>query len=174
MRKQIMVLAIAVILTAAIVLIAVMAGSHISTERRSETYSNTNSSTFTNNDIINSNGTTLVPAKTINDPMPDANSIKIPGFEKITLVGGQSKQKVSLYNPEENSCFFLVSLRLPDGTEFYRSNLIALGDSIKEIQLERVLSPGVYENSLMQYSCFSVDDLSAMNGANVKFLLEVK
>ena len=90
-------------------------------------------------------------------------SIAIPGYDKLTFQAGALTQYVPLENPSENECYFVISIVLPDGTEIYKSGMVAPG-------------AGVYENTILKYSCWNVGDdgeLSEVNGANTLFTLEV-
>ncbi len=39
-------------------------------------------------------------------------NISIPGYESLNFIAGSSKQSVDFYNPEENTCYFKISLLL--------------------------------------------------------------
>ena len=104
---------------------------------------------------------------------PSSGSTAIPGFDTINMRAGTLDQTAKLYNPAENTCYFLVSIILPDGKEIYRSNMIAPGEVISRIRLSSALDAGTYEGAALLYSCFSMSDLHPMNGATVKFTLEV-
>ena len=97
----------------------------------------------------------------------------IPGFDTIRMKAGTLDQAAKLYNPAENSCYFLISIILPNGKEIYRSNMIAPGETVSSIRLMSALDTGTYESAALLYSCFSLGDLRPMNGATVKFTLEV-
>lgn len=99
--------------------------------------------------------------------------ISIPGFEYLTMVADQSSQNIQLYNPKDNPCYFVITLVLSDGTEIYRSDMLAPGNELTNIMLTRPLSEGVYENALLRYTCYSLEDLLLMNGATIKLNLEV-
>ena len=99
--------------------------------------------------------------------------ISIPGFEYLTMVADQSSQNIQLYNPEDNPCYFVITLMLSDGTEIYRSDMLAPGNELTSIMLTRPLSEGIYEDVLLRYTCYSLEDLLLMNGATIKLNLEV-
>jgi len=104
---------------------------------------------------------------------PANGSIAIPGYDTIRMKAGSQEQTVRLYNPADNSCYFLISIALPDGKEICRTDLIAPGDTVTQIRLFSELAPGTYKEATLIYSCFSKDDLHQMNGATVKTTLEV-
>ena len=81
---------------------------------------------------------------------------------------------MNLYNPEVNGCYFVMSLLLPDGTEIWKSKMIAPGKGLYEITLSQTVSAGTYENSILKYECYKMDDsLTLLNGSEVKLTLEV-
>lgn len=103
-------------------------------------------------------------------------SIAIPGYDKLTFKAEESIQYVSLENPAQNDCSFIISIALPDGTELYKSGLIAPGTVIDLLRLKNTPAAGVYENATLSYSCWSVDadgEMAEINGANTFFTLEV-
>ena len=101
------------------------------------------------------------------------NYISIPGFESIIMKAGALQQNVMLYNPAENQCYFQIKLLLPDGKEFYSSDLIAPGEIVNDIVIDAELVSGRYSNAIMIYSCFDLESLKSLNGATIKFTLEV-
>jgi len=106
-------------------------------------------------------------------PVKNTNSITIPGFEALTIKARKTTQSVELYNPERNQCYFEISICLPEGTELFRSGLLAPGKSINTIELSHALEPGIYPDAIIKYSCFALDTLELLNGADVTFILEV-
>lgn len=102
-----------------------------------------------------------------------SDTTAIPGYDTIRMKAGTLDQITRLYNPAENSCYFMVSIILPDGKELYRSNMIAPGETVTKIRLSSALEAGTYKEAALLYSCFSLGDLHPMNGATVKFTLEV-
>lgn len=96
-------------------------------------------------------------------------SISIPGTSGIYLKANQTKQTVDFYNPEENQCYFIISLYLSDGTLIYKSDYIEPGEKITDIELLQTLKKGVYKNCILDYSCFTLNDnKSRLNGSTVK------
>ena len=71
---------------------------------------------------------------------------------------------------------FIPEEAVPDGTEIYKSGMVAPGAVIDCLRLRAVPVAGVYENTILKYSCWNVGDdgeLSEVNGANTLFTLEV-
>ena len=114
------------------------------------------------------------------DALPDrtedtpAVGIKIPGYPSITIPANQQDVTVALLNPEGNPCYFTFELALKDTDEvLYTSRLVPPGQVIANITLSRSLSAGEY-NAVIRISTTSLEDGSAMNGANVETLLIVQ
>ena len=104
-----------------------------------------------------------------------ADSIAIPGYEGITLKADSLEQTVSLKNPEQNSCYFVITLSLEDGTMLWQSDDIKPGETSSPIVLNQPLEKGTYPNAVLQYSCFKMDnEKTPLNGAETKLTLRVK
>ena len=112
-----------------------------------------------------------LPDKTDDAP---AAGIKIPGYPSITLPKNQKTVNVALVNPEGNPCYFTFEIVLKEtGESLYKSKLVPPGKAITEITMARALSAGQYEATI-KISTISLEDGSAMNGANVETVLIVK
>ena len=114
--------------------------------------------------------------QTLPDKTPDAPAvgIKIPGYPSITLPANQESVNVALLNPEGNPCYFTFELVLKEsGESLYKSKLVPPGQAITEITMSRALSAGEY-NATIKITTTSLEDGSAMNGANVETVLNVK
>lgn len=101
-----------------------------------------------------------------------SGGIAIPGYEEIRLKADQTTQSVSFYNPDDNNCYFVISLFIGN-TELYTSEMIAPGGEITEIELIQPLSHGVYYEGIIRYSCYDLDTMEKLNGADVVTRLEV-
>lgn len=113
-------------------------------------------------------------------PLPDktddapAVGIKIPGYPSITLPKDQKTVNVALLNPEGNPCYFTFEIVLKDtGETLYKSKLVPPGKAITEITMTKALSAGQYDATI-KITTTSLEDGSAMNGANVETVLIVK
>ena len=100
--------------------------------------------------------------------------IQIPGFEEMILKAGQQAQSVILQNPEANSCYMVFTILLPDGKQIYKSGMLGPGSKVDTIYLDVIPDPGVYESAVLRYDCYTLEDCKPMNGAEIKFRLEVK
>ena len=102
-----------------------------------------------------------------------SDSISIPGFDKLTILSGKKVVGCEIFNPSRNPCYFVAVISLEDGTELYRSGLIAPGKGIYKMTLSQPLSEGTY-NATLTYQCYSLDSSRAeLNGAITHFILEV-
>lgn len=107
-------------------------------------------------------------------PEDESPSIAIPGYEYLTLAAGTKQQDFALGNPAANTCYFLISLTLDDGTLLWSSDYIAPGENSGAVELLQALEPGTY-SAVLKYSCFRMNaELSPLNGAETKLALRVK
>jgi len=101
-------------------------------------------------------------------------SISIPGFETMTIPAGETSVSAYFYNPENNNCYFEISIILSDmGEEIYKSKLVSPGQKLYQIELSEALEKGIYD-AMIHYSAYALSDYSDMNGANVPFTLIVE
>lgn len=104
----------------------------------------------------------------------NTDTIDIPGFDSMNLQADTKEQRVNLYNPEQNTCYFKISIYLKDGTQLWESELIEPGQAIYELTLNQTLSTGAYEACTLKYECFTMDDWQKpLNGSEVKFTMNV-
>lgn len=104
---------------------------------------------------------------------PDSGQISVPGYEKLTFQAGQKTQSVYLTNPEDNTCYFVMSLVLSDGTVIWKSGKLEPGLAFDRIGLDQTLDAGTYEDVTLNYDCYSMTDDSRLNGSSMKLQLEV-
>lgn len=104
----------------------------------------------------------------------NTDTIDIPGFDSMTFKADVTDQAVNLYNPEQNSCYFKMSLLLSDRTLLWESGLIEPGRAVYNITLKEALGIGSYEDAILKYECFSMDEgQTPLNGSEIKFVLNV-
>ena len=103
----------------------------------------------------------------------DSSVIALPGFERLTA-NGRTIQADTILNPAQNACYFIVTLIMPGGAEIYRSGYLAPGESLGDVEMLVPLPAGTYDGVTARYSTYAVNDLKPLNGADVKFNLEVK
>lgn len=102
-------------------------------------------------------------------------TIAIPGYEALTLQADEKKQRISFNNPEQNKCYFVISLYLSDGTLLWKSDYVKPGSVSKAVVLSQTLSEGTYKDCLLKYECFAYDtSKKQLNGAETKVTLIVK
>ncbi len=103
------------------------------------------------------------------------NSISVPGYEILTFKADTTKQEISLANPPQNTCVFIISLYLEDGTLLWQSDEIKPGKQSNPITLRQPLAKGVYANARLVYECFTDDnEHRQLNGAEMKLNLRVQ
>lgn len=102
----------------------------------------------------------------------NGGTISIPCFENLVFAANKKTQKVNLYNPEKNNCYFVITLIVGEDT-VYQSKMIAPGTGFYEIEINDLLDVGKYAATIV-YECYSIDDLSPMNGGAFHFDLHVK
>lgn len=96
-------------------------------------------------------------------PIGEENRITIPAVTGLALNAGSIHQTVNLHNPSENSCFFVISIYLSDGTLIYQSDYLAPSERLTEIELSQELQRGIYRNCRIVYSCYSLDNKTPLN-----------
>ena len=100
-------------------------------------------------------------------------NIAIPGYEKLSFAAGKTAQTVNLKNPAENACTFVLTLTLEGGETFWTGKALSPGEAFTSITLNRALSAGEYPATL-HYDCFSLQDHTPLNGAEIQLTIEVK
>lgn len=102
----------------------------------------------------------------------NTDTIDIPGFDALNIKANQTDQSVNLYNPQENTVYFKMSIYLSDGTKLWESKLVEPGKAIYKITLNQSLPVGAYENCTLKYECFAMDDAQTpLNGSEIKFTM---
>lgn len=104
-------------------------------------------------------------------PNQHSGQIEIPGFQSLVFTANQAEQKVNFYNPESNSCVFLLTLYVDD-TELWHSGYISPGNGYYDIKLSDTLAIGNYDGSLL-IQCYK-EDGTTLNSAKVNFILYVE
>ena len=102
------------------------------------------------------------------------DSIDIPGFDAITLKADETEQNVNFYNPGVNTCYFKMTLLLADGTILWESKLVEPDKAIYKISLNQSLEAGEYEDAVLKYECFAMDEeQTPLNGSEIRLTLKV-
>ena len=106
------------------------------------------------------------------NPGSGAN-IAIPGYEKLSFAAGKTAQAVNLKNPAENACTFVLTLTLEDGETLWTGKALSPGEAFTRITLNRALDAGDSPATL-HYDCFSLQDNTPLNGAEIQLTIEVR
>lgn len=104
----------------------------------------------------------------------ESPSIAIPGYDSFHFKAGQTFQQITLHNPEENTCYFKMSLVLEDGTVIWTSDLLEPGMAFTSIELTKPLEAGTYSDAALKCDCYSLKNQAQLNGAEIKVTIEVK
>ena len=107
----------------------------------------------------------------LNHRPTDIPKIAIPGITSLVFSADDTIQKVNFYNPEENSCLFLMSL-YADNKCYWESGYIEAGKGYYEIELSEPIPQGEYPAYLM-VRCFKESGME-LNSARVEFNLSVE
>ncbi|HIR63920.1 MAG TPA: hypothetical protein IAB92_01715 [Candidatus Faecousia faecigallinarum] len=94
------------------------------------------------------------------------DGIRIPGYGTIYFPAGQRQVQLTLYNPEENDCYFAFSLYL-EGEEIYASDYVEPGNAIENLELTRALTAGEY-TLYINIQTYDPETESQKNGASVQ------
>ena len=106
------------------------------------------------------------------NPGSGAN-IAIPGYEKLSFAAGKTAQTVNLKNPPENACTFVLTLTLEGGETLWTGEALSPGEAFTRITLSRALDAGEYPATL-HYDCFSLNDNTPLNGAEIQLTIEAR
>lgn len=104
----------------------------------------------------------------------ESDSISIPGYDTLTFAADQKEQEVQLHNPQDNTCYFKMSLILSDGTCIWTSDLLEPGKGFEKITLDKALEAGTYSDVTLKYECYSLKDQTQLNGAEIKLTIEAQ
>lgn len=101
----------------------------------------------------------------------EQSSISIPGFDEISFKSNSTNQKVNIYNPDINNCIMNFSIIMPDNTILWAEGNIQPGYGLYDIQINKELEKGTYEECIFTVRCFR--DGIELNGCNIAFTLYV-
>lgn len=103
------------------------------------------------------------------------DTIDIPQFGWLNLKADTIEQTLTFDNPPQNFAQFRISILLEDGTVLWTSELIQPGETSAPVTLVQPLPAGEYENAILKYECFRMDEaLTPLNGAENRLTLKVK
>ena len=116
--------------------------------------------------------TVSVTAESTQSITANSDNISIPGYEALEFTAGETEQPSRFYNPEENACIFRLTLSI-DGETLWESEDIAPGEKLSSMTLTRPLDAGEY-NAKLKYDCFTLQDKTPLNGAEIELAINVK
>ncbi|MDT2659273.1 tRNA (uracil-5-)-methyltransferase [Enterococcus hulanensis] len=98
--------------------------------------------------------------------------IQIPGYEMVKIKADSLEQQGNFFNPEENTCYFRISLWQDSTTKLWESKLIEPGSGIYTLTLDHAVEKGTYDQAFLKYECFSLENQEPLNGSEVQLILE--
>lgn len=101
------------------------------------------------------------------------SGIIIPGFSSLSIDANQTNVYLNLYNPSGNTCCFVISLILEDGTVLYQSGTLLPGELVGNAVISQPMPSGHY-NATVRYEAFDAYDLSPLNNAEIEITLIAK
>lgn len=106
-----------------------------------------------------------------NNEMPQ---IQVAGFSSWHIPAGKTENiSVSLKNPKENPCYFSFEIYLKDTKEvLYTSNMVAPGNELKKININKTLSSGEY-TAIVHINTNELETGNVMNDASFEVSLTV-
>lgn len=107
------------------------------------------------------------------DQPKEEGKILLPGYSAMTMTAGTQDQEVNIGNPADNNCYFVIVLKLEDGTELFRSDYLKPGEGLKNITINQTLEAGQYQ-AVIEYNCYALTDKSQLNGGSAGFTLVVE
>ena len=106
-------------------------------------------------------------------PEKEEGKILLPGYTQMVMHANTKEQEVNVGNPSDNECYFVIVLKLVDGTELFTSDYLKPGEGLKQITINQELEQGEYQ-AVIEYRCYSMEDESALNGGSCEFTLIVQ
>lgn len=75
----------------------------------------------------------------------EEKGILIPGYTSMVMKANTKEQTVSIGNPADNDCIFVIVLKLEDGTKLFESQELKPGEGLENITLDQELEAGEYQ-----------------------------
>ena len=92
----------------------------------------------------------------------EEKGILIPGYTSMVMKANTKEQTVSIGNPADNDCIFVIVLKLEDGTKLFESQELKPGEGLENITLDQELEAGGYQ-AVIEYKCYSFMDFSLLS-----------
>lgn len=96
----------------------------------------------------------------------EEKGILIPGYTSMVMKANTKEQTVSIGNPADNDCIFVIVLKLEDGTKLFESQELKPGEGLENITLDQELEAGEYQ-AVIEYKCYSLA-VTYVDGRTVK------
>ena len=106
--------------------------------------------------------------------MAETSYITIQGFSELHFSANEITQDFKFQNPKDNDCYMNIIFCLPDGEVLFFIGNIHPSYGIEQVELNRELDAGTYENCKLYIKCFSFADNRELNGATMTINLYVK
>jgi len=100
---------------------------------------------------------------------PNADTYKgsyIPGFDVLNLVADSKSQKVNFYNPESNTCNFMMFLFI-ENELVWRSGYVKPGYGFYEIELSHEFTARE-TTGILKVECYSAEGNQLTKSVNIK------
>lgn len=81
----------------------------------------------------------------------EEKGILIPGYTSMVMKANTKEQTVSIGNPADNDCIFVIVLKLEDGTKLFESQELKPGEGLENITLDQELEAGEYQ-AVIEYN----------------------
>lgn len=101
------------------------------------------------------------------------NDVVVHATTGFSFAADSLNQEVNIENPAQNTCEFVVSIYLGDGTMLYQSERIRPGDCVTDIQITQTLKMGIYKNSVIAYRFYNADDSNTVI-SQCEFPIEIR
>lgn len=103
----------------------------------------------------------------------DETKILIPGFSALMMDADTDVLKTTLFNPQDNPCYFQFTVVQDNGEVLYESKLVPPGKGVEEVKLNKKMAEGVY-SIIVKIKSYDINDYTKeFNGAEVQGTLRV-
>lgn len=173
-RKDIVISVLIIVVILLIVAFVILAMVFRNTMRKG---SDSTTAPQTVSQTVQSTEESSVAGETTTKKKKNTDTIDIPQRGFLTFAADTVEQTNTVTNPEQNFCYFKVTLKLADGTVLWQSDYIAPGESSEPMKLNKPLKKGSYEKAVMLFECFALNDdgtYRQVNGANNILTILVK
>jgi len=107
------------------------------------------------------------------EPVTDNNGMVLKAVTGIRMKSDSIKQEFEIPNSASNKYAISVFIILGDDTIIYESGFLYPGETIEEIDLYKSLDKGTYQNSILLYKFYTVDESHTFI-SQCEFPIEIK